>query len=355
MKITSNRIAIFFGGFISGVIFKDYFKTFSRLTINYLKSIFFSISYIKSNSVSSEYQTHFDTQVDNCVGIDSPDAGIAESCAGCPNASICASGQAKKKSTEKIENLSKIKNIILVLSGKGGVGKSTISTQISWCLSSKKFNVGLLDIDICGPSAPKMMGVQNSDVHISANGWSPVYVNDYLSVMSTAFLLPQSDDAVIWRGPKKNGLIKQFLSDVVWGELDFLIIDTPPGTSDEHLSIVSYLNGSNVNGALIVTTPQEIALQDVRKEINFCKKVGLNILGVVENMGIIFKNAEHDSSVKDMCNNMEVEYLNKIPWDEQLLYVCDLGLSICEKFPQSPSSIGIEKLVDIIIYKLKIN
>ncbi|OII73745.1 uncharacterized protein cubi_03543 [Cryptosporidium ubiquitum] len=348
MKKISSRIAIFFGGFMFGILFKDSFRNFAKLTISHLKSIFSAIFYIKNNSIDFEYQVYSNSPVENCVGVDSPDAGIADSCSGCPNASICASGQANKRQ-EKIENLSKIKNIILVLSGKGGVGKSTISAQISWCLSSKKFNVGLLDIDICGPSAPKMMGVQNNDVHISANGWSPVYVNDYLSVMSTAFLLPQSDDAVIWRGPKKNGLIKQFLSDVVWGELDFLIIDTPPGTSDEHLSIVSYLKGSNVNGAIIVTTPQEIALQDVRKEINFCKKVDLNILGVVENMGRIFKNAEHDSSVKDMCDSMQVEYLNKIPWDEELLFVCDLGHSICEKFPQSPSSTEIKKLVDIII------
>lgn len=349
MKKVSNKIAIFFGGFIFGILFKNSFKNFARLAISHLKSIFLTAFYIKNNSINFKYQTQSNSPVDNCVGVDSPDAGIADSCAGCPNSSICASGQARKKLAEEIENLSKIKNIILVLSGKGGVGKSTLSAQISWCLSSKKYNVGLLDIDICGPSAPKMMGVQNNDVHISANGWSPVYVNDYLSVMSTAFLLPQNDDAVIWRGPKKNGLIKQFLSDVVWGELDFLIIDTPPGTSDEHLSIVSYLKGSNVNGALIVTTPQEIALQDVRKEINFCKKVGLNIIGVVENMGIIFKNVEHESSVRDMCDNMQVEYLNKIPWDKELLFVCDLGISICEKFPQSPSSIEIKKLVDIII------
>lgn len=349
MRKISDKIAIFFGGFIFGVLIHDFSRKYARLIINRLKSIFLLPFYQKYNLTGSEYLKHSIPYVENCVGVDSPDAGTANSCIGCPNAPTCASKQATEKSTEKIENLSKIKNIILILSGKGGVGKSTISTQLSWCLSSKKLNVGLLDIDICGPSAPKMLGVHNNDVHVSASGWSPVYVNDYLSVMSTAFLLPQSDDAVIWRGPKKNGLIKQFLSDVVWGELDFLIIDTPPGTSDEHLAIVSYLKGSNVNGALIVTTPQEIALQDVRKEINFCKKVDLNIIGVVENMGVIFKNSEQESSVKDMCNKMEVKYLDRIPWDDKMLYVCDLGLSICEKFPHSPSSTGIENLAYIIM------
>ncbi|KAJ1612338.1 MRP like MinD [Cryptosporidium canis] len=347
MKKISNSIPIFFGGFILGLLVKGFSKKYIGLVFRYLKSTSVWPFNRKCLFTSFEHQTHSSPHANSCIGINSPDAGVADSCKGCPNASVCASKQTTEK-YEKIENLSKVKNIVLILSGKGGVGKSTISAQLSWCLSLRKLNVGLLDIDICGPSAPKMLGVHKDDVHVSANGWSPVYVNDYLSVMSTAFLLPQSDDAVIWRGPKKNGLIKQFLSDVIWGELDFLVIDTPPGTSDEHLSIVSYLKGSNVNGAIIVTTPQEIALQDVRKEINFCKKVDLNIIGVVENMGIIFKNSEHESSVRDMCNKMEVDYLDKIPWDEKLLYACDSGLPICEQFPSSPSSIGIEKLADIL-------
>eukprot|EP00075_Anas_platyrhynchos_P036071 XP_027325324.1 cytosolic Fe-S cluster assembly factor NUBP1 isoform X4 [Anas platyrhynchos] len=144
--------------------------------------------------------------------------------------------------------------------------------------------VALLDIDICGPSIPKMMGLEGEQVHQSGSGWSPVYVEENLSVMSVGFLLSSPDDAVIWRGPKKNGLIKQFLRDVDWGEIDYLIIDTPPGTSDEHLSIVQYLGASHVDGAVIITTPQEVSLQDVRKEINFCHKVKLPIIGVVENM-----------------------------------------------------------------------
>ena len=124
-------------------------------------------------------------------------------------------------------------------------------------------------------------------MHQSAEGWSPVYVDDNLGVMSIGFMLPSADDAVIWRGPRKNGLIKQFLTDVVWNELDYLIIDTPPGTSDEHISIVQYLKSTNVDGAIVVTTPQEVSMADVRKELNFCKKTGIPVLGIVENMADI--------------------------------------------------------------------
>jgi Mrp family chromosome partitioning ATPase len=170
--------------------------------------------------------------------------------------------------------LAKIKNKILVLSGKGGVGKSTVSAQLAFTLALQGKQVGLLDIDICGPSVPRMLGLLDHEVHQSASGWSPVYPNDNLGVMSIGFMLPSSDDAIIWRGPKKNGLIKQFLTDVDWGDLDYLIIDTPPGTSDEHISIVQYLKGASNVSAVVVTTPQEVAMADVRKELNFCKKTG---------------------------------------------------------------------------------
>lgn len=136
------------------------------------------------------------------------------------------------------ERLRNVKHKILVLSGKGGVGKSTIACQFAFSLAQKGFQVGLLDIDITGPSVPRMLGLLGQEVHQSAGGWSPVYVGDNLGVMSIGFMLPNLDDAIIWRGPKKSGIIKQFLMDVEWGDLDYLIIDTPPGTSDEHISVV---------------------------------------------------------------------------------------------------------------------
>ena len=153
-----------------------------------------------------------------------------------------------------------MKHKILILSGKGGVGKSTVSAQMAFGLSTDSeingpaSDVGLLDVDICGPSLPTMLGLTGRDVHQSATGWSPVYLTDKLGVMSIGFMLPNEDDAIIWRGPRKNGLIKQFLTDVTWGALDYLLIDTPPGTSDEHLSIVTYLKEANISGAVIVTT-----------------------------------------------------------------------------------------------------
>ena len=145
-----------------------------------------------------------------------------------------------------------------------------------------------MDIDICGPSIPKMMNLEGEEVHQSNAGWSPVYVQDNLGVMSIGFMLPNPDDAIVWRGPRKNALIKQFLRDVDWGELDYLIIDSPPGTSDEHISLAQYLSLSDdVDGAIILTTPQEVSIIDVKKEINFCKKVGIKIIGVVENMSYL--------------------------------------------------------------------
>jgi len=222
-----------------------------------------------------------------CVGPSSDAAGTASACAGCPNQQKCASGAGKEVDPAVAECESKlagVKHKIVVLSGKGGVGKSTFSTQLAFTLASKGFHVGLLDVDICGPSVPHMCGLVGQEVHQSASGWSPVYVNDNLAVMSIGFMLPTADDAVIWRGPRKNGLIKQFLTDVEWGELDYLIIDTPPGTSDEHISLAQYLKTSKVDGAVVVTTPQEVSMADVRKELNFCKKTSIPVIGIVENM-----------------------------------------------------------------------
>ena len=178
---------------------------------------------------------------EHCPGTKSKDAGKSSACDGCPNQKICASGEASKPdpTLELVrKRMESIKHKILVLSGKGGVGKSTVSAQLAFALARKGYEVGLLDIDICGPSVPKMLGLSGESVHRSASGWSPVYVDDKLGVMSIGFMLPDPDAAVIWRGPRKNALIKQFLSDVDWGELDFLIVDTPPGTSDEHITAV---------------------------------------------------------------------------------------------------------------------
>uniref|UniRef100_A0A7S0VDQ3 Cytosolic Fe-S cluster assembly factor NBP35 n=1 Tax=Polytomella parva TaxID=51329 RepID=A0A7S0VDQ3_9CHLO len=231
---------------------------------------------------------------EHCPGTNSEEAGKASSCQGCPNQSICASAPKGPDPDMALiqSRMSLVKHKILVLSGKGGVGKSTVSAQLAFALARSGMEVGLLDIDICGPSMPKMLGLEGEEVHQSNLGWSPVYVEDNFAVMSIGFILPDPNEAVIWRGPRKNGLIKQFLKDVHWGALDVLVVDAPPGTSDEHITIAQCLRineesvGSTTptSGAVIVTTPQEVSIIDVRKEINFCRKVGLPILGVIENM-----------------------------------------------------------------------
>jgi len=179
-----------------------------------------------------------------------------------------------------------IKNFVLVLSGKGGVGKSTVSVQLANALASQGFRVGVLDVDLCGPSIPKLLNVDQSKVHQSSAGWIPVVVDKEcrLCCMSIGFLLASKHDAVVWRGPKKTAMIRQFLQDVYWGDLDYLVIDTPPGTSDEHLAIAEYLKSAMSVHAIMVTTPQEVALSDVRREIDFCRTVSIPILGLIENM-----------------------------------------------------------------------
>lgn len=268
------------------------------------------------------------------------------------------------------ERMSTVKHKILVLSGKGGVGKSTFSAQLSFALAGMDHQVGLMDIDICGPSMPKMLGLEGHEIHQSNLGWSPVYVEENLGVMSIGFMLPNSDEAVVWRGPRKNALIKQFLKDVYWRDIDYLVVDAPPGTSDEHISIVQYLQATGIDGAIIVTTPQEVSLIDVRKEVSFCKKVGVPVLGVVENMSglsqpladvkfmeigssldvtqkvisCLRENAPEllnvlacsevfDSSgggAERMCREMGVPFLGKVPLDPQLCKAAEQGKSCFE-------------------------
>ncbi|XP_065900023.1 cytosolic Fe-S cluster assembly factor nubp1-A-like isoform X2 [Dysidea avara] len=289
----------------------------------------------------------------DCPGTQSSDAGKVAACSGCPNQAVCASGlpRAPDPAIAAVkERMSNVTHKILVLSGKGGVGKSSFSACLARGLATDdQLQVGLLDIDICGPSIPKLMGVEKEQVHQSGSGWSPVYMEDNLGVMSVGFLLSSPDDAVIWRGPKKNGLIKQFLRDVDWGSVDYLIVDTPPGTSDEHLSIVQYLSDCHVDGAIVITTPQEVSLMDVRKEINFCQKVNLPVIGVVENMSVfVCPNCKTQSQIfppttggaQKMATDMGVEFLGSLPLDPILGKCCDEGKSLFEEAPNSPLAVS---------------
>ncbi|KAJ3393209.1 cytosolic Fe-S cluster assembly factor cfd1 [Lobulomyces angularis] len=260
------------------------------------------------------------------------------------------------------EESSKIKHIVLVLSGKGGVGKSTVSVNLALSLYFQGFKVGILDVDLTGPSIPRMFQVDHKQVHQASNGyrnidfendvtflflndrWVPVFVDQEqrLSVMSIAFLLQNKDDAIVWRGPKKNAMIKQFLSDVSWGELDYLIIDTPPGTSDEHISLVEFLRGQNLDGAVVVTTPQAVSLADVRKELNFCKKVEVPVLGVIENMsGFVCPHCAECSDIfskgggEKMANDFKVPFLGSIPIDPSFSSIVKDDATIINNFRNS--------------------
>ncbi len=175
-----------------------------------------------------------------------------------------------------------IKHKIMVLSGKGGVGKSTVATGLALSLARQGKKVGLMDIDITGPNVPKMLGLEEADLNVEDGKIHPADGPSGLKVISMAFLLEDPDKPVIWRGPIKLGAIQQFIGDVAWGELDALIIDFPPGTSDEPLTVSQSLPG--IDGVVIVTTPQEVALLDSRKSINFAKTISVPVLGVVENM-----------------------------------------------------------------------
>ncbi|KAJ1658762.1 cytosolic Fe-S cluster assembly factor nbp35 [Dispira simplex] len=323
-----------------------------------------------------------DTNVpEHCPGVESEQAGKANACAGCPNQSVCATApKGPDPDIAVITNrLRNVRHKILVLSGKGGVGKSTFTANLGFALAhtgpeteaqevdsaveeeESVRQVGVVDIDICGPSLPKIMGLENEQIHQSMSGWSPVYVQDNLAVMSIGFMLPDKDAAVIWRGPKKNGIIKQFLRDVEWSDLDYLLVDTPPGTSDEHLSIVQYLKPGGIDGAILVTTPPEVALQDVRKEINFCRKVNIPILGIVENMsGFVCPNCKHQSSIfpattggaRRMAETMNIPFLGSIPLDPRIGKSCDSGLCFMEEYPDSPATLAFQGIVDQIVEQL---
>ncbi|EJD43763.1 cytosolic Fe-S cluster assembling factor NBP35 [Auricularia subglabra TFB-10046 SS5] len=298
---------------------------------------------------------------EHCPGTESEQAGKADACAGCPNQQICAT--APKGPDPAIPLVSarmeSVRHKILVLSGKGGVGKSTFTAQLGWALSADAdTQAGIMDIDICGPSMPTMLGIARETVHASGAGWSPVAVSDNLCAISVGCMLASPSDAVMWRGPRKNGLVAQFLKDVDWGDLDYLLVDTPPGTSDEHLSVVSLLKEAGIDGAVLVTTPQEVALQDVRREIDFCRKVGVRMLGIVENMaGFVCPSCKGESVIfkpttggaARLAEETGVPLLGRVPLDPRIGKCADYGENFMEEYPDSPAS----KAFVNIIFRIK--
>lgn len=297
----------------------------------------------------------------HCPGPLDESAGKASACQTCPSQATCLSMPKEDTDLDAItQRLSSIKHKVMVVSGKGGVGKSTVSTLLAHALSvDPDVEVGAMDLDLCGPSLPVMMSGQQGDVHISNDGWCPVYVGDNLGVVSVQFLLPEKDSAVVWRAGKKVAMIKQFLRDVAWGELDYLVIDTPPGTSDEHLSVVKFMRDAGIDGAIVVTTPQETALLDVRREIAFCKKVGVPVLGLVENMaGFVCPNCQGETKIfkpttgggRQLALEMDIPFLGSVPLDPRLAQCCDRGENFLVQHEDSPTAQAVLDIIDKLGY-----
>ncbi len=230
--------------------------------------------------------------------------------------------------------LGRIRHKVLVLSGKGGVGKSTVAVNLAVALQREGRRVGLLDVDVHGPSVPTMLGLEGEQIFSEGEAFLPVE-HGGLKVMSVGFLLRRREDPVIWRGPMKMGVIRQFLQDVEWGDLDYLIVDAPPGTGDEPLSVCQLVG--EADGAIVVTTPQEVALSAVRKCISFCRKLELRVLGVVENMsGFLCPHCGNRTDIllsdggRRMAEEMRVPFLGRIPLEQGVAVSGDSGKAVGE-------------------------
>ncbi|RLI62096.1 MAG: ATP-binding protein [Promethearchaeia archaeon] len=212
-----------------------------------------------------------------------------------------------------------IKNKILVMSGKGGVGKTTIAVNLAYSLSEKDFKIGLLDVDITGPNVPKMLNAERMELLTKDNKIIPVIVKENLKVVSMAFLV-EKEKSIIWRGPMKHNMIKQFVESVEWGDLDYLIADLPPGTGDEALSIAQLI--PNVTGSIIVSTPQEVALLDAEKSIDFLHALDIPIIGMVGNMtGDLFGS----KSAENFAKSKNISYLGELELDKKIVESGDKG------------------------------
>ena len=241
------------------------------------------------------------------------------------------------------ESLGKIKHVIIVISGKGGVGKSTVSSNLAMSIAMKGYRTGLMDLDIHGPNIPKMLGIEDAQLAVKDGKLIPVDAANGLKVMSMAFLLPEKDAPVAWRGPVKMGVVRQFIEDVAWGELDHLVIDMPPGTGDEALSIVQLI--PKADGMVIVTTPQDVALLDSRKSVVFGATANIPVIGIVENMSgficphcsetvNIFKTGGGERTAKDM----NIQFLGRIPIEPGIVKSGDSGVPVVISAPDSESA-----------------
>ena len=282
-----------------------------------------------------------------------------KTCDTCGDSDCAAKKQKKDESPEEYADrrklqatLCRIQKKIVVLSGKGGVGKSTVAVNLATALALNGLRVGLLDVDIHGPSVPTMLGLENETLKGGPDGLFPVEFGG-LKIMSLGFLLQHPDDAVIWRGPMKMGVIKQFLTDVHWGDLDYLIVDAPPGTGDEPLSLCQLIQP--LDGAIIVTTPQKVAAVDVRKSISFCKRLDVPVVGVIENMsGFACPKCGEITQIlptgggKKISTDMNVPFLGAIPMDPAIAQSGDSGKVFIYHSSKTPTGEIMQKIIDEI-------
>jgi len=271
-------------------------------------------------------------------------------CDTCDQSSSCSQQEKEAHVQERLKSkLSHIKHRIMVMSGKGGVGKSTISTNLAVALSNDGFDVGLLDADIHGPNIPKMLGIEFQHVENFGKGMIPVEAFPNLKVISMAFFIGDRDNPVVWRGPLKHSAISQFLGEVDWGPLDFLIVDLPPGTGDEPLSVAHLIK--NMDGAIVVTTPQDVALLDSRKAVTFSRILNIPVIGIVENMsGLICPHCHKDIPLfkigggERAAQELKVSFLGRIPIDPEMVIDCDRGMPFVMSHPNSEAAKAFQEI-----------
>jgi Mrp family chromosome partitioning ATPase len=240
----------------------------------------------------------------------------------------------------------------VIISGKGGVGKSTVAANLALALAKDdERQVGLLDADIDGPNIPKMLGVEDGHVISFDKRFSPVKVKPNLAIISMAFFLPDKDVPVIWRGPLKSGAIKQFIGQVAWGNLDYLVVDLPPGTGDAPLSTAQLIK--DVNGAIVVTTPQDVALLDSRKAVTFSRELKIPVVGILENMsGFVCPHCGEEVNLfkigggEETAREMGVPFLGRVPMDPRIVESGDSGRPFVEAFPDSSAAMSFMRIVE---------
>ena len=268
--------------------------------------------------------------------------------------------QSMDESQRQVEELAlqarmeRIGHKLLVLSGKGGVGKSTVAANLAVSLARAGKKVGLLDIDVHGPSIPKLLGLEGRQIKVGDQEMLPVRMSDNLAVMSIGFLLPGVGEPVIWRGPRKHGVIRQFLQEVAWGSLDYLVVDSPPGTGDEPMSIAQLVGSPT--GAVIVTTPQDIAIADVRRCVSFCNTLSLPVVGIVENMsGYTCPKCGEEINLfktgggKALAEETKVPFLGKIPIDPHIVTAGDAGQPFVDTRGQTSAGQAFAGIVQSIL------